>query len=56
MTLHVGQSQSYVDPKKEYTCQKGLLVVNRTQIHYQSLAAIICRGLSFILESEKATD
>lgn len=30
-----------IDPEKEYTCQKGLLVVNWDQIHNQNLAAIV---------------
>lgn len=38
-----------MDPEKEYSCQKGLLVFNRAQIHNQSLAAIVYRGLSSIL-------
>lgn len=31
--------------EKEYTYQKGFLVVNRVQINNKSLAAIVCRGL-----------
>lgn len=31
--------------EKEYAYQKGLLVVNRVQIHNKSLAAIVFRGL-----------
>lgn len=33
-----------VDPK-EYTCEKGLLVVNWAQVHSQNLAAVVYRGL-----------
>lgn len=35
-----------VEPEKEYTCQKGIVVVNRAQIHNRNLAAIVYRGLS----------
>lgn len=34
---------------EEYTCQKGLLIVNWTQSHTQSLAASVYRGLSCML-------
>ena len=33
-----------VDPEKEYTCQKGILVANWAPIHNQSLAAVVYRG------------
>ena len=36
----------FVDPRKEYICQEGLPMVNRAQIHNQSPAAIVYRGLS----------
>lgn len=38
-----------VDPEKEYTYQKGLLVVYRDKIHNQSLASIFYRDLSCTL-------
>lgn len=42
-------SSIYCWPWEEYTCKKGLLVVNWTQIHNKNVAAIVCRGPSYIL-------
>lgn len=47
----------YVDAEKEYTCQKGLLVVNWTHIHNQSLAVVVYSGsLTQVAFQGKATD
>lgn len=39
-------TMEYLDPKKDNTCQKELLVVYWVQIHNQSLVAIVYSGLS----------
>lgn len=53
ITIGISHIFCHVDAEKDYTCLKGLLVVNWIQIHNRSLAAIVPRGLSHILISEK---
>lgn len=46
----------HVNPKKDSTCQEGLLVVNGAQIHNQSLAVIADRPLKHTAFQGKTTD